>query len=258
MVIPSKYLELLVDCGVLPEEQRPVEQEVSLRIEERCCDEVVADEVNGCWVCCGCGKVQSSHMLIYHQPFNNQRFTYPNQSSNPFGSGGHMTITRKRHYKPLTHFKEHLRRYMGARFTPIPDEVFTEVRKQVVDLQDPYCHSKVKAVLKRMRMTRLYKEIFTIIYMAGGTAPHIEIEVYEKCVADFRVLMYQFKSRRDVWKRHCMPSMYMILDLLLKANGHTPHYHFPKLKNRKLRQQVCDMYTELRENGFYHSHQIKG
>jgi hypothetical protein len=250
-MIPQKYLELLVECGVVPPSELPsvpVEPQKTFLYNEpkRCCDDIVEDTLNGCMVCCGCGLVVERKMFIYHQPYQ-QRSNFSNQFQKPLGSDGHVYFTRKRYYQPLTHFKEHLRRYMGARFTIIPDSILDKVREEVANVNDTNAHDLVKAVLKRNGHTRFYKEIFTIIYLCGGEAPNLSIAVYNTCIEDFKKLMYHFMKSRQEWQRHSMPSMYMLLDMLLRNNGHTPHFNFPHLKNMRLRQQVMDIYDQLRQ-----------
>lgn len=255
VVVPAVFLEMLVESGVLPLDHHPMFDPGSgdsksgsdiLVMERRCCDDIVEDVLNGMYVCCGCGKIIDDKMFIYYQPYQ-ARNTFSNQHQRPVGSEGHVTFVRKRFYQPLTHFKEHLRRYMGARFTEIPDDVVAEVARCLPNIaHDPDAHGKVKAILKRQGRTKLYKEIFTIIYMAGGKAPHLDTSVYLACIEDFKKLMYHFVRCRDQWKRYSMPSMYMLLDLLLHANGHRPFYNFPHLKNLKLREQVQMIYDELR------------
>jgi hypothetical protein len=257
-MIPQKYLDLLVECGVLPQPEVVVVQEPQQTFlfnePKRCCDEIVEDTINGCLVCCSCGLVVEQKMFIYHQPYQ-QRSNFVNQYQKPLGCDGHVSFTRKRYYQPLTHFKEHLRRYMGARFTVISDNILEKVKKEVANINDSNAHDLVKAVLKRHGHTKLYKEIFTIIYLCGGQAPHLHSNIYNACIEDFKKLMYHFMKSRKDWKRHSMPSMYMLLDMLLRANGHEPHFKFPHLKNLRLRQQVLDIYHQLQDKSTILSNQ---
>lgn len=254
--VADVYMEMLVEHGVLPLDHHPMFNTSNTNtigndddvddVVKRCCDDIVEDVLNGQYVCCRCGKVVDNKMFVYYQPFQ-ARNAFSNQHQRPVGSEGHVTFIRKRFYQPLTHFKEHLRRYMGARFTEIPESLIDKVRESLGGLEkDPDAHDKVKTILKRYGYTKLYKEIFTIIYMAGGTAPQLDTAVYLACIEDFKKLMYHFVRCRDQWQRYSMPSMYMLLDLLLQANGHVPFYKFPHLKNVKLRERVQHIYEELR------------
>jgi hypothetical protein len=152
--------------------------------------------------------------------------------------------TKKRFYAPLTHFKEHLRRYMGARFTEIPQQVLDGIKD--LNFQHADAYFQVKARLKAMKMSKLYKEIFTLIYINGGRRPNIDNQTYEKCVADFKVIMQKFLGIRGDYQRHSMPCNYMLLDMLLRQNGHEPYYLFPYLKNDKCRDRVMEIYSDLK------------
>ena len=153
-------------------------------------------------------------------------------------------FTKKRFYAPVTHFKEHLRRYMGARFTKISDQVIENTKN--VDVTDRDAYFRMKDKLKQMKMSKLYKEIFTLIYIHGGVKAGISNDVYEKCVQDFKVLMQKFLGTRTDYQRHSMPCNYMLLDILLRKNGHEPYYRLPYLKNEKCRQRVMEIYSDLK------------
>lgn len=152
-------------------------------------------------------------------------------------------FTKKRYYAPVTHFKEHLRRYMGARFTDIPE--FVVQGTAGVDVQSADAYFEMKKRLKELGVPKLYKEIFTLIYLHGGRKPCIQNDVYEKCIHDFKVIMTKFLASRVEYHRHSMPCNYMLLDLLLTRNGHESYYKLPYLKNDKCRDRVMEIYSDL-------------
>lgn len=153
-------------------------------------------------------------------------------------------FTKKRFYTPVTHFKEHMRRYMGGRFTDIPQTVIENTKD--INVDDPNAYFLMKTKLKELKMVKFYKEIFTLIYMKGGHRPNIRNDVYEQCVHDFEVIMQKFLETRKEYHRHSMPSNYMLLDILLKQNGHESFYNFPYLKNDKCRDRVMEIYSDLK------------
>lgn len=160
-------------------------------------------------------------------------------------------FTKKRYYAPITHFKEHLRRYMGARFTEIPQHVIDGTRDVNVENVDAYFLMKTR--LKQLKMSKLYKEIFTLIYLHGGHRPCLNNDVYEKCIHDFKVIMQKFLGTREIYQRHSMPCNYMLLDIMLRQNGHVAYYQFPYLKNDKCRDRVLEIYSDLKSklnNGY--------
>lgn len=160
-------------------------------------------------------------------------------------------FTKKRFYAPVTHFKEHLRRYMGARFTGIPEHIVEGTK--CVNVENPDAYFEMKKRLKELKYPKLYKEIFTLIYMHGGHRPMIGNDMYQKCVYDFNIIMKKFLGIRGDYKRHSMPCNYMLLDMLLKTNGHDTYYRFPHLKNDKCRERVLEIYSDLKskvEDGY--------
>lgn len=50
---------------------------------------------------------------------------------------------------------------------------------------------------------------------------------------------------KQQWKRHSMPSLYMIMDILLRRHGHVPYYQIPSLKDKQLEEQVIRMVNAL-------------
>ena len=133
---------------------------------------------------------------------------------------------------------------MGARFTDISDEVLKGMDD--VDIHDRQAYNLVKGILKKLKKPKLYKEIFTIIYLKGGHKPALENEVYENCIKDFKIIMNYFLTIRSTYGRHSMPSNYMLLDLILRRNGHDPYYVIPYLKNDECRDKVMSIYQDLK------------
>lgn len=194
---------------------------------------------SGTYCCYSCGAVTDNYVYEWYQP--------QHKGNGPLGCMNTMTITRKRFYSSLTHFKEHLRRYMGARFTVYGDEVVRMLRLQNIDVEDKDCYLNVQKALRKNGMRKLYKEIFTLIYALGGKNPKIDNKLFDDCVTDFKWLYegFQQMKKSSNTRRKNMPSMYIILDLLLKRNGHTPYYNIPYLKDKDLQARVIMIYNTL-------------
>lgn len=146
----------------------------------------------------------------------------------------------------MTHFKEHLRRYMGARFGE-PPKGLVEKLGEMVNVNDPKCYRHVQKALKQLGHKNLYKEIFTLIYSLGGKRPYIDNHIFDNCVTDFMWLQAQFAQLRknEATKRKNMPSMYVLMDILLKRNGHQPFYQLPYLKDEILQSKVIELFEIL-------------
>lgn len=246
------YADLLIDCGIfLPEED--VKPDPNLVIGGRkqwrdCCKEreIIFDQQKGSYWCYNCGLVQEDHVYVHNI------FWVAGKPIPIPGTNCSTTIVRKRPYQPLTHFKEHLRRYMGARFRDIPTKLCDTVSAalQLEDLQQPDAYFRVKAVLKKNGFNKFYKEIFTIIYHLGGINPRLEHDTYQNCIKDFTRLSFVYMKNRDKFKRHSMPSLYMMLDILLRKNNHIPHYQIPYLKDLQLKTNVESILEKLEDADF--------
>lgn len=255
----AAYYELLEEYGIALE--KPAEEPVSLWLDNKCCGPIYLNSREGEEYCSGCGKVVERYV---YDPVENE---YP-QFGEPVGSVGHGYMVKYRPYKPLTHFRDHLRRYCGQKFVEIPEELLDRVRNTEPDVMDKNAYFRIEKELKKIRNEEFtlsvynkemrrhetrkvygrnyYKHIFEIIYKLGGRQPRVGnvrdiISAYERMV-------YRFSQRKVFTERHSMPSHFMVLDILLRKYGHTPYYVLPKLKDVKSREKVQNILSYLNDN----------
>ena len=229
-----------------------------------CCDDVEVDPVNGCYVCVGCGLVKDHYFSSTEEEHH-----YPKPGESLGGQSSYL-YEKRRFYIPLTHFQEHLRRYLGARFTQIPVKLLDDLRAMKVNVKDINAFQLVKHGLKKLKnnnytvtvskpfhgtsyvkhtekqvkSVKLYKEIFTIIYLLGGHKPiFTQVEEIKQLYKDF---CFFYMKRKKAFNRKNMPSNYMLLDLLLKELDHQPYYNIPYLKNEELKQEILDIFQLLK------------
>lgn len=237
------YEDLLNEIGIAqPLSETP--SKIPLPNIPTCCtgdtnDIIILDGAHVCWQC---GNTVDFSVYVFYNPYT--------AAGKPVGHSNTITIERKRGYKSLTHFKEHLRRYMGARFGEYPKDMIEKMRGSVA-VDDPNCYRDVQSLLKRNGHRKMYKEIFTIIYALGGTKPGIDNKVFDACVTDFMWLQARFTQMKKMSStgRKNMPSMYVLLDLLLKRNGHQPFYTIPYLKDENLQSNVMSIFDILNGSG---------
>ncbi len=211
----------------------------------RCCGkwayEVAEENRESMLTCWECGKVLEMNKYIL------QENEYGDDGK-PFGSKSQYgPIPKKRFYKRITHFREHVRRYIGARFKDIPETVIAAMLENGVDVKSSDCYAQVKKVLKQLKQPKLYKEIFTIIYELGGAYPKIDgliAELYD----NFTAYDYYYEQIRSTLKRKNGVSYYMILDIMLREAGHVPFYKLPYLKDEELRGKVLEIFLRIRED----------
>lgn len=236
-----QYAELLKSVGIeLNAEEIDEKPKIDLKIRYICCDEGNAWTREGMLICWKCGKVLNEKLLI------DEELEYP-EYGKPLGHKSRLgPVDKPRVYKRLIHFKEHIRRYVGARFTPVPDSIMEEIRKLNINTDDPKCYFTIKQALKQLKHPKLYKEIFTIIYDLGGHRPKID-----SIIPDLYEQYKQFDIYYEQIKQECRRkngvSYYMILDLMLKELGHESYYEFPYLKNEELQDDVLEIFKHIRK-----------
>jgi hypothetical protein len=250
MSVPRVYLEMLKDIGV--DVSNELKQQPSVEIDQQrqrkkrvriCCAEpyIVLNQPLGQYWCENCGLIHDNQVYI------SELFVVCGKSIPIPGKQCSTTITRKRWYQPLTHFKEHLRRYMGARYRNLPDDMINKLKQHLTeeDFKQPDAYKTVQKVLKTTGYNKFYKEIFTIIYHCGGINPKLDHRIYDDCIRDFKYICTEFMQNRTIFGRHSMPSLYMMMDILLRRNNHIPHYNIPQLKDVTLRERVVDIIDRL-------------
>lgn len=230
----------MLECIGIHETEYTEEPVINREIRYTCCDVVQegADHMLTCW---GCGKVFDIYNVVNEEE--------PDFSGGPLGGRSQYSpLVKKRIYKRLTHFKEHVRRFLGARFTVISPEIINEISKEIPNLKDRQCYNKVKGVLKRLKRPKLYKEIFTIIYQLGGVKPTLKnVDNIYQLYRNFDYY-YALKVRDGQIKRRNGISFYMMLDLFLKEMGHESYYEIPYLKDLELRSQVLEIFTQIKKD----------
>lgn len=184
------------------------------------------------------GNTVDFSVYVFYNPYT--------ANGKPVGSANTLNFVPKRGYKSLTHFKEHLRRYMGARFGKYPENLLAKLRGKV-NVADPNCYRDVQRLLKVNGFSKLYKEIFTIIYSLDGKRPKIDNRIFDACVTDFMWFQSRFRQMKKMSStcRKNMPSMYVLLDILLRRHGHTPFYVIPKLKDEQLQANVMMVFAVM-------------
>jgi hypothetical protein len=250
MTIGWQYADLLKECtGIDICSKEGVESKPADKPPEpvvyKCCGkyafEVADINKDGMLTCWECGKVLEMKLYVL------QEDEYGDDGK-PLGSKSQYgPIPKKRVYKRITHFREHVRRYVGARFTNIPEDVIEAIRDNTsVDVQSPTCYNDVKKALKQLKEPKLYKEIFTIIYELGGTAPKID-HIIQNLYDNYAAFDYYYEQiRKDTGRKNGI-SYYMVLDMMLKEMGYTPYYELPYLKDEELRQKVLDIFLRIRQ-----------
>ena len=160
-------------------------------------------------------------------------------------------------YKRINHFNEWLAQFQAKESTEIPPEVFDAIlielkKERILDTKN-IKQTKVREILKKLKMNKYYEHVPHIINRLNGqNAPIMSREVEEK-------LRYMFKEIQPSFQAHCpegrnnfLSYSYVLYKFceLLELDEYLPC--FPLLKNRdklyvqdKIWEKICrDLHWE--------------
>lgn len=245
MRLPWQYQELLEAIGINDHTFLPEPSRINIL---SCCSGDIRENKDSMTSCWNCGRVLEIQKIV-----NEEEPTFT--PGVPLGAQSQYSpIKKKRVYKRLTHFKEHVRRFLGklsltfllgARFTPLPENILTAISKEV-DIMSRDCYHQVKSALKKIGCPKLYKEIFTIIYKLGGIKSKVQdVNTLYQMYTEFDYYYEQSRKTGNITRRNGV-SFYMVLDLFLKELGYPSYYYLPYLKNEELQREVLRIISQLR------------
>ncbi len=146
-------------------------------------------------------------------------------------------------YKRDNHLNEWILQFQGQETTNIPDDVIEQLRaefkKQKIKDVTEITHTKVKQLLKKLRLSKYYEHATYITNILNGlNPPSMPNQLEER-------LRYMFKEIQDPFEKHCPKNRSNFLSYsyvlykfceLLEEDEYLPY--FPLLKSKeKLRQQ---------------------
>ncbi|CAM9865770.1 unnamed protein product, partial [Chrysoparadoxa australica] len=115
----------------------------------------------------------------------------------------------KRRQVPNNHFRDHLKRIQGKESTNIKPEVLEAISAELMKRihQDTpegiarelkrFTTDDIRAILKRLKLSKLYNHCTRIHHLTTGNAPPSLSESQEE------ELCYMFKLIQEPWERHC-------------------------------------------------------
>ena len=146
-------------------------------------------------------------------------------------------------YKRINHLNEWLNQVQGKETTEIPDDVFdsimVEIKKQKLTNIAQLTRTKVKDILKKLRINKYYEHVPHIINRLNGMpSPHMPPELEDRlrhmfCMIQVPFLKFSPSSRKNFLSySYCLHKMMQLLEKDQYLDS------FPLLKSReKLHQQ---------------------
>jgi len=141
-------------------------------------------------------------------------------------------------YKRINHFKEWCAQIQAKESTDIPEEVFekilAEIKKEKIVDTKRITYSKMREILKKLKMNKYFEHINYIINRINGVpTPHFSPELEEK-------LFTMFRQTQGPFLKHCPPNRknylsysYVLAKLLQILGLHEYLGHFQLLKSRE-------------------------
>lgn len=150
----------------------------------RCGISLECIQYDGAMVCVDCGYQE---LLLVEQ--NRPILRHPSKDASHFS------------YKRINHFREWCSQVQGKESTDIPDEIFEqilqEIRKEKIHDTKKLTYSKMREILKKLKINRYYEHINYIINRINGVpTPHFSPELEDK-------LCTMFKEIQGPFLRHC-------------------------------------------------------
>ena len=193
---------------------------------DKCNNKLIIDHIQGISVCILCGE--QNNILIDSEKPNYKEPTY---ESNYFA------------YKRINHFNEWLSQFQAKESTDIPGEIIEKImlelkKERVVNVAN-ISNSKIRELLKKLKLNKFYEHIPYIINKINGKPPpQISKQIEEK-------LRYMFKEIQTPFQKHCPKqrknflSYSYVIHKFIQLLGLEEHLvYFPLLKSReKLYQQ---------------------
>ena len=204
---------------------------------------------------CGDEMIFSSNEAIFNCPScGNQEFILMDSDRPSYKDPPRETSYYA--YKRINHFNELLAQFQAKESTDIPTDVFDnillELKKERITDMSNLKITKLREILRKLKCTKYYEHIPTIIYRLNGKSAQImSREVEEK-------LRHMFKEIQPSFQKHCPKnrrnflSYHYVLYKFCELLEMDEFLHcFPLLKNRdKLYQQDKIWQLICREMGW--------
>ena len=141
-------------------------------------------------------------------------------------------------YKRINHFREWCNQVQGKESTDIPDEIFekilSEIKKEkIIDLKT-ITYTKMRDILKRLRINKYYEHINYIINRINGIpTPQFSPELEEKLCNMFRSIQAPFLKHCPKDRKNFLSYSYVLYKFfqILKLDEYLKY--FPLLKSRE-------------------------
>jgi len=193
----------------------------ALGICPRCHLQLTCIHQDGAMVCSDCGYQE---LLLIEQ--NRPLIRQPNKEASHYS------------YKRINHFREWCSQVQGKESTDIPEEIFEnilkEIRKEKIQDTRKITYTKMREIMKRLRINKYYEHINYIINRINGVpTPHFSPELEEKLCSMFKEIQGPFLKHCPKERKNFLSYSYVLFKFFQILNRHEYLRFFPLLKSRE-------------------------
>lgn len=141
-------------------------------------------------------------------------------------------------YKRINHFREWCNQVQGKESTDIPNEIFekilNEIKKEKISNTKNITYSKMREILKRLRINKYYEHINYIINRINGIpTPQFSPELEEKLFLMFRDIQGPFLKHCPKERKNFLSYSYVLYKFFQILGLNEYLKFFPLLKSRE-------------------------
>jgi hypothetical protein len=146
-------------------------------------------------------------------------------------------------YKRENHFNEWLSQFQAQEMTNIPDEVMEQLRAELKKMKikrlDEITHTKIRGLLKKLRLNKYYEHVPYITNILNGIkAPNMPQELEERLRIMFKDIQKPFDDNCPTERKNFLSYSYVLYKFCELLGEDEYLQYFPLLKSKeKLYQQ---------------------
>jgi len=141
-------------------------------------------------------------------------------------------------YKRINHFREWCNQVQGKESTDIPDEIFesilNEIKKEKITDTTTITYTKMREILKRLRINKYYEHINYILNRINGIpTPQFSSELEDKLCLMFRDIQGPFLKHCPKDRKNFLSYSYVLYKFFQILGLNQYLKYFPLLKSRE-------------------------
>jgi hypothetical protein len=141
-------------------------------------------------------------------------------------------------YKRINHFREWCNQVQGKESTDIPDEIFekilNEIKKEKIIDTKTITYTKMREILKRLRINKYYEHINYILNRINGIpTPQFSSELEDKLCLMFRDIQAPFLKHCPKDRKNFLSYSYVLYKFFQILGLNEYLKYFPLLKSRE-------------------------